>query len=262
MGGNAVSDWRTRLREVIEQRGMSLPELAAEAKYDYVTLWKALIKEKHTMKRQSMNRICQVLKVDPDYIWNGTAGIAEVNSMVLLKENQVVPWLEGYLDRTSLDQICMPFKMNSHKAFAVISQAMDMVSIIPIDAYVYFNPDLQPQVNDVVIALYRNTLVIRRYAKVAEDEYLVAEEKGFHANSLGSGDKVLGVAISFYHVFPAKENRALKNDIYHYPEDTKNRGLLTQSIEEHSAGLSIEEAKGLGLLNDGTGLLKSEKDKS
>ncbi|MCW7552109.1 helix-turn-helix transcriptional regulator [Endozoicomonas gorgoniicola] len=191
-----MSDWRTRLKAVIEEKKISLPNLANKANYDYVTLWKALIKERHVIKRTTMNRICQVLEVDPDYIWYGHEGAPDRHDVPILEDSQVLQWVEGKKVKHSQDRIGTAYRIMSDKAFAWRSTAVDMQGLVALDSMVYFNPDLVPENMEYVLALYRGNILFRQYVEVADQQYLMPHNTAFQAATMGTGDRVLAVAVS------------------------------------------------------------------
>lgn len=203
-----MSDWRTRLKAVIEDRNISLPDLANQASYDYVTFWKALIKERHVIKRTTMNRICQVLEIDPDYIWYGLEGAPNRHDVPVLSDSQVVQWIEGNEVKDSHDRIGTAYRIMSERAFAWRSTAVDMQGLVALNAMIYFNPDLVPENMEYVMALYRGKILFRRYVEVADQQYLMPHDAAFQAATMGTGDRILAVAVSAY--FPLiAENRSV-----------------------------------------------------
>ena len=193
-----MSDWRTRLKTVIAKREISLPDLANKASYDYVTLWKALIKEKHVIKRTTMNRLCQVLEVDPDYIWHGHEGAPVHHDVPILADDQVLPWIEDSIKKASHDRIGTAYRIMSERAFAWRNTAADMQGLVALDAVVYFNPDLVPNSMEYVLAIYRGKIVFRRYVEAADQQYLMPHDPAFQAVTMGAGDRLLAVAVSTY----------------------------------------------------------------
>ena len=191
------NDWRSRLKAVIEKSGHSLPDVANMANYDYVTFWKALVKEKHNIKRETMDRICKVLNVDPDYIWYGKS-LSSFPEVPVLYNDDLLVWLADGKVPDARPFIGTTDLSLGKKAFAWRSQSMDMSNLVPENSIIYFDPDRKPETGDFVMAYYRDGYIFRRYVDVADEQFLMAVNSGFPPLLMGFSDKVLAVATGFY----------------------------------------------------------------
>lgn len=201
------NDWRSRLKAVIEKKGYSLPDVANMANYDYVTFWKALIKEKHNIKRETMDRICKALDVDPDYIWYGKS-LSSFPEVPVLCNDDLQEWLVNAKIPDARPYIGTVDIALGKRAFAWRSQSHDMNDLIPLGSVVYFDPDLEPKTGELVLAHIQKGHIFRRYVKVdaADEQFLLAVNPGFPPLQMGFSDKILAVATGFYSYLVAQQD--------------------------------------------------------
>jgi len=193
-----MSDWRERLKAVIEDRGITLPELAKRAEYDYVTLWKVVTTDKHTIRANNMRRLCNVLRVSPEYIWHGT-GEPEPNSLVpLLESDQLLPWIDMELGSAGLNLVGVCRRVMDSMDFAWRNQSVEIREEIPVGALLYCSPNREPKNDQFVLAIYKECFVVRRYARVAGDIYLQAVDRDYRTLTLGGNDRILAVVTGVY----------------------------------------------------------------
>ncbi len=195
---NTMSDWRTRLKEVIDDREISLPDLALQAEYDYVTLWKAVSKETVTIKKSTMRRLCNVLHVDPEYIWEGTESPAGDEQIPLLMDSQLIPWVDMKMTAEGVEKIGTCFRVYSNRAFAWRNTTVEIESFMPVGALAFCNPDAKPENGQFVLGMFMGKPVIRMYAEVGCEIYLRATDRDFRTMALTEKDRVLAVVVGFY----------------------------------------------------------------
>ena len=203
-----MTDWRERLEKVMEDRGLSMAELALQAKYDYATLWKALKKKQHTMKDSSMRRICDVLEVDPDYIWSGKTNTNNILPVPLLDMEEIEPWFSG--GRNRYDSVTvLPCENNSKhtRVFAFKNWLYEIADTISIRDIVYCDPDIEHSNGDYVLAFCKHCYMVRQYIKVADEVYLKPISGGFKTITMGVDDLVLGTIVGYY--TPLKELKVI-----------------------------------------------------
>lgn len=238
-----MSDWRTRLKQVIEDREISLPELALRAEYDYVTLWKAVSKETHTMKKSTMRRLCNVLHVDPEYIWEGTESPAGDEQIPLLMDTQLIPWVDMSMSAEGLEKIGTCYRVYSNRAFAWRNISVEIGDFMPVGALAFCDPDMPPKNGDFVLSLFRDKPVIRKYAEVAGEIYLQATDRDFRTMALTDKDRVLAVVVGFYRPVVIANHESPKVD--------KDRLMIERAYERASDKQLSEIDKALAIRGKG-----------
>ena len=196
-----MTDWRDRLRKAIDDSDLSLPEIAVRADYDYVTLWKVLKKNKHVMKRSSMRRVCNVLNVDPEYIWHGytidsESTWPESKNIPLLTCNQLTDWFERKINKSSVERLILV--MTDHpNSFAIRNQFIDIKESIPQDAIVILDQDREPEQGDFVLVRYQDSYILRQYFISIGETYLKPTCDEFKTVMLGQDDEVKATVTSY-----------------------------------------------------------------
>lgn len=203
-----MTDWRERLRKAIADSGLSLPEIALRADYDYVTLWKVVKKNKHTMKKNNMRKVCAVLKVDPDYIWNGYSKEGDQHypstkplhyAIPFIQKNQLDKWLRGKLTQAMVDKVENIITSRPH-SFAIRNHYVDIEEVIPMDVVVILDQNQEPRQGDFVMARYKDNYILRQLVISINEKYLKPTSSEYKTVVMGDQDEIVATVTGYYHI--------------------------------------------------------------